>query len=1029
MNPFNLFSFLSARGRKSPPAGATHQIRLQVERLEEREVPASASIPFSNFADVRIQVDAPAQVYVGDTAKVSVTLSNSGPGYARNNQAFLDMPLGAAIDLSATTPGVLTWQSGDDAVLKFHDLAPGQSQTVTIGMVPFIATQLALTTATAWTGSWDYNPFNNTARDNTRVRLKAADLSVTLSGPSQVEQGANALYTATVKNVSPGIAPSTTLNITIPAGYRFNPAESSAGGRQIGNQIVFSLGSLSGGGEVVKNISFTASLANRDVRFVTASVATAVPESSYANNVARIRTNVVAPAPSVGISLSGDSHVYLPDQHDALLTNLTFSVSGNQTIGVQNLFVVISNHHASPVTPSVDEMMKEIHLRDPLTGRTVKGYPVSGAANQTDHVEVYHFSDFMITNGQTFQIVGDFNPNEVRPGDTIAAGIVTTPVGGGLVHWTELQPPTADYNLNLRTLTGARVNNINPQGFLQGNPQVIAEPRLAVAVQSLGTSDTVLKNQKNVTFHRFEVRADADVLLTQFQFVAQQGNLLDAQNYTLWVDTDQDGVVDTKLQSGVTVTNGTIIFDSIISGGYVTPAGKSTVYEVKGDMIASPLGALLQIGFATNSSSYLEAQLVANGSSLVGINTNGTGTGQITVTTTPSITYTIVAQGNLYVTQDPTPLPNRQLLAGALGDTILQLSLRAEYEDISVTDLQFESVTGPLRSVERLDLYFAGATTPFASATLAGAGSDLVAPGTFVANLESNQLVVQKGTDVVIVVRPRLKTDANGAISGEVIQLRINPTAVANNATGEGAVRSRGLQSANNQVANNGDSLGQGEVFIGRNTPGVNAPILSHTNDVVGAKVTAITNANPATNGTDVPTGVSAFGQFTFSAAANANSQGGLNKAGLNAIAINVNAANVAIQANSLAFYNKADVSQKVYGIAYDLAGNVLTGTITGSFVVVFNNLYSGGMNTVINSGANETFVLEGNIVNPKVNGALTSSLQASLQNFSNRQLPIFGSLSSLSHLEWFDIDAFTNRLFRWFEYPDTVVNSTAYRS
>ena len=181
---------------------------------------------------------------------------------------------------------------------------------------------------------------------------------------------------------------------------------------------------------------------------------------------------------------------------------------------------------------------------------------------------------------------------------------------------------------------------------------------------------------------------------------------------------------------------------------------------------------------------------------------------------------------------------------------------------------------------------------------------------------------------------------------------------------------------------------------------------------------------------TNVPTGVSPFGQFTFTAATNTNSLNGLNKATLSGVVFNVNATNVNLNAASgnFRFYNKADSSNKVNCSAYSTTGVAVAGTESGSFLVECKGLKGSVVDTRIPSGASVTFVLEGNVTNSKV-GTSTSGLQASIQNFTTLGSTAFGVDSSAnSHIDWADEDTVAS-YFKWVEYGDTSVKSTSYKS
>lgn len=386
-----------------------------------------------------------------------------------------------------------------------------------------------------------------------------------------------------------------------------------------------------------------------------------------------------------------------------------------------------------------------------------------------------------------------------------------------------------------------------------------------------------------------------------------------------------------------------------------------------------------------------------------------------------------VKTGSLYVTRYFIPVKSRQLLGGALGPSILQLEFFADGEAIDVTNLQFNSSGSLARSVDRLELYKMGATTPFATATAGACESDDVLTtnngnggasiSAFCARMTNQQLVIAHGTVQNISVMPRLKSDEHGAVSNETIQFWMTKQAVSNNVTGSGAVRARGLTSSNNLVANNGNTTAEGEIFIGTETPGPNKDILGSVNKSVLSKITSISNANPDANNTNVPTGISPIGQFKFDTAVNTNTLNGLNKVVLSDFIFTINRQNVTMSASDFKFYNKADPSTKT-------PCSVISSSVTDPvFYVLCQNL-STVVETRIASGASGTFVLEANIIHPKVTSN-PSALQVSLRLFNST---ISSMETSANHMRWVDQDT-SGTAFLWVELPELVIPSTLYRS
>jgi len=197
--------------------------------------------------------------------------------------------------------------------------------------------------------------------------------------------------------------------------------------------------------------------------------------------------------------------------------------------------------------------------------------------------------------------------------------------------------------------------------------------------------------------------------------------------------------------------------------------------------------------------------------------------------------------------------------------------------------------------------------------------------------------------------------------------------------------------------------------------------------------VTSITNANPDPDNTNIPTGVTPFGQFKFTAASNENSLNGLNKWVLSGVIFNINATQVAMNSSGFNIYNKNDSTQKVacgayYSNATEKKITAGSSHASGAFLVQCKGLVGSIVDTTVDPGASVTLVLEGDVNNAKI-GTVTSSLQASIQEFTSPNRNNFGvHATQRNQLTWNDTDT-TTTTFYWVEYPETVVNSTSYKS
>ncbi|OGJ57211.1 hypothetical protein A3H22_03175 [Candidatus Peribacteria bacterium RIFCSPLOWO2_12_FULL_55_15] len=768
---------------------------------------------------------------------------------------------------------------------------------------------------------------------------------------------------------------------------------------------------------------------------------------------------------------------YTRDDKDAVIAKVKM-LTGGEAVDIKDLFIAIQGQTSSGVGlagnatyDNIHELLEDVEIRNTVTGRTVSAVRLTGTSDfgtgtaATATYQIYRFDDLTVKGDEVWEFRVDFidngTGNRSLNGDKFRIHICTQEsvettgcTFGGLVT------TATTWNMKIEGLsTGDSVTDVRPGGTVTGNFHRIATPELTVAVKGLASTDTAVKNAKNVNLYRFEARASEskDILLTKAIFDAESGSLLNGQNYALWVDTNADSTVDTILEKGVASQSSKMTFQQLAGGGYVIPKEQTVVFEVHGDISASLTTDDLLLKFATGTAdqaSYLEVEEADDGSSLSGIKTNGTcqtdtdATAEtncsVVVTTARSTLWALVNQGNLFVSKDTTPVRSRQLLGGSLGDAILRVQFRAENEDVDVTDMQLTSSGSTATSVDRLELYKEGDVTPFAEATIGGCGSDDVLTNnslggtdhsetvqTFCANMESRQLLVKQGQNLSVIIRPRLKSDIGGAISNQVISFFFDHTAISNEAKGSGSVRARGMQSNNNLDANSGDSTAAGEVFIGRTSANAsNVRIAGERHVSALAKIASIVNASRDANDSNVPTGPEQpIGMFKFTAASHANSLNGMNNIVLSGVIFSVNSTNVVMNSSGFYVYNYSDATRKVqcYPFFSD-SSNRMTINSSGSFIVECKGLNGSVVNTTVGQGASATFVLEGNVTNAKV-GSNTSSLQVSLGRFtSNSQLNFGTHDSTRNYLTWLDEDT-TTTIFYWIEYPETVVRSTSYKS
>lgn len=711
----------------------------------------------------------------------------------------------------------------------------------------------------------------------------------------------------------------------------------------------------------------------------------------------------------------------------------------NASVNVNKLYTLVEFlNQDQPVSFRAKEAIETIVLKDTNSQTMYEGTYVFDPAAEEQGRAVYRFDnavdDFSITGSKQYQLLYSLTNNGPQSASTgLRVHICATESSNKCTfgNKTELSYPMSVTNAETKKeLAIVRPNTVISSNVHTIKRGTVSTANLAIAVEPLSQTDNAVANQKDINLLRLRARTSdsEDILLTGATFVVESGNMLNAQNYTLWVDTNGDQEVDKILESGVaSLDRETVVFNQVIGGGFVVSKGNDAVFELHAD-VASSLQDVktLQVQIAENG---IAATNASNGENLP--------SDTITINRTDSTVFTFVKNGDLLITLDER-LQSKQLLAGKVSDTVLRLNFEARNEDIVVNELPITIGTDngeTNTSIKRLLLYKDAEAEPFGIATAANCTNQ---KGSEVLCFKSNDpvFVVPESGDIDISIRADVARDTEGAISGQKYQFAINNSDARD-------LIATGWQSSNTLLENNGNGTLDGEVIIGSNgKSNGNTDIISATNVIVGSKITSITNANPAANNTAVPTGIAPAGQFKFTAAAHSNSEDGLNDVVLDEIVFTVTASNVQLNKDGFTFYNKSDSTNQIPCEASGTTGlitvrckDLIEGYIDQGNGGCFEDddgetFCSAGaallveVNTEINQDSSETFVLQTDIESVGAN----SVLQVSLTNFANDPYIPNGDVAE-SNLYWVDTDALTQERFNYVEYQDTVVHSTAYKS
>ena len=533
---------------------------------------------------------------------------------------------------------------------------------------------------------------------------------------------------------------------------------------------------------------------------------------------------------------------------------------------------------------------------------------------------------------------------------------------------------------------------------------------LGIDQQKTGVISTIARGQQDVTLVKFTAASNRqNVILTSLTFTALQGSLAYAQHYSLLLDSNNDGSYETTLQAEGKMDSGKLIFEMIGTGakGIVLQKDRSYSFLVNADLVSTLSPVTLELGFATTLSDYVEAQGAEDGITLTGIETDGSCPSDncfIVVNTVTGGGVNVVDRGNLYVTEDTTPVRSHILLGGTHTDELMRLRFRAENEDVDVREIRFDGVS---TSIDSLRLYAVtpGGTVDLESAPLARAshGQCPSQPTTrFCIEFPLNVFVVPANQELTLVVAADMKTDTMGAVSGQTVTLSIASATDSTNL----AVEARGKVSLENLKQNDGSANASGEIYIGKSSPSANAAITGKTHDVSLAEIAAITREGPAQT-LAIPTGMTAIGSFRIQAAAHSNSQNGSNNVILQSMTFHVSAIGVELDAASfkLRTQNAADTTLACTG-----------GQTTGSFDVTCSSINSSSVQSRLGSGEFVVYQLQANVTNPAA-GTGNRTLYI--------EIPTLGQRTVTNSITWTDeITTFT-----WVDLNQTSVQGTIFKN
>lgn len=197
------------------PAGQERMIHIKMIPSQRGDLATTANVRFTGTAAsvfkveeplLKLAVDAPSEVIVGDPFVQTVTVSNPGTGVAQNVKIHVTMPDG------------LQPARGDRSQIEIGSLSPGESRSVRLSYTATAGGEQTLEIeATADSG------LAQSAEASVRVISPA--LNIAIEGPGLRYAGREARYTLTVTNDGQAATNNVRVTHRLPKGFKFVKAD------------------------------------------------------------------------------------------------------------------------------------------------------------------------------------------------------------------------------------------------------------------------------------------------------------------------------------------------------------------------------------------------------------------------------------------------------------------------------------------------------------------------------------------------------------------------------------------------------------------------------------------------------------------------------------------------------------------------------------------------------------------------------------------------------------------------------------
>ncbi|MDD5751371.1 MAG: DUF11 domain-containing protein, partial [Candidatus Peribacteraceae bacterium] len=303
----------------------------------------------SQTADLSIIKSGPSSVTPGNSLTYTLTASNAGPDTATNVKVLDNIPSGLTFQTSGSDSACA--QSGSTVQCTHASLTSGQNKAFTVVFaVPSSQTCNSTITnvATITSSLADANTANNVSQILTTATCTStqADLSITKSGPSTVNQGGTITYTVTATNAGPGTATNVVIADVVPSGLTFQTSGSDSSCHLNGTSVLCDNFSLASGQSKTVNIAFAVSSSQTCNSTISnaATVSTSATDPNSANNTSG--------TVSTTVTCNGGTPTYTITKSDSR-TSVNAGEALTYTITVTNSSSVnATNVQVSDILPS-----------------------------------------------------------------------------------------------------------------------------------------------------------------------------------------------------------------------------------------------------------------------------------------------------------------------------------------------------------------------------------------------------------------------------------------------------------------------------------------------------------------------------------------------------------------------------------------------------------------------------------------------------------------------------------------------------